>query len=245
MRYLVVGDIHANIHALDAVLAAARPLGFEHTLVLGDLVGYGASPNEVIDRLHELESVTAVRGNHDKVAAGLEEPAEFTTVAREGAIWTATALSEAHKAFLGALPTGPVAVTEMVEICHGTPFDEDEYVLDSLDALRALRGCNRPCCFYAHTHVPAAYSLHSGALGYVETASNEAMRLEPGPTYLVNVGSVGQPRDGDSRAAFGILDTDARTIRFHRVAYDIAAAQAAIRAAGLPDALAARLSRGR
>jgi len=245
MRYLVIGDIHANLHALDAVLAAAQPIGFDHTLVLGDLVGYGAYPNEVIDRLHDLGSLSAVRGNHDKVAAGLEEPEEFTTVAREGAAWTASALTKAHKAFLTALPRGPVAISESLEICHGTPYDEDEYVLDSLDALRALRGCSRPRCFYAHTHVPAVYSLHSGALGYLETASNNALTLEPGITYLVNVGSVGQPRDGDPRAAFGLLDTDAGTVRVHRVPYDVAGAQAAIRAAGLPEPLAARLARGR
>ena len=245
MRYLVMADIHANVHALDAVLAAARAEGFDRTLVLGDVVGYGAHPNETIDRLVALPDVTSVRGNHDKVAAGLAAPADFTAVARDGANWTIGILTEVHKAYLAGLPTGPVVVSEDIEICHGTPDDEDEYVLDSLDALRALRVCSRPLCLYAHTHVPAAYSLSGSTLGYVETASHEVMSLTPGTTYLVNVGSVGQPRDGDARAAFGILDATARAIRFHRVAYDVAAAEAAIRSAGLPEALAARLGRGR
>ena len=244
MRYLVISDIHANIEALDAVLAAAG--SYDHALVLGDLVGYGADPNVVIDRVLSLPSATFIRGNHDKVGAGLEDTEGFNYLARQAITWTANELTPEHRAWLAALPQGPVIVDSLVEICHGAPFDEDVYIFDDLDAMRALRASERPLCLFGHTHVPAAFHFDTelrtvGAL----RAARVDIAVDSQARYLVNCGAVGQPRDGNPRAAFGIFDTDTRSLTLMRVEYDVAAAQAKIIAAGLPEVLAHRLAVGR
>jgi diadenosine tetraphosphatase ApaH/serine/threonine PP2A family protein phosphatase len=244
MRYLVISDIHANIEALDAVLAAAG--SYDHALVLGDLVGYGADPNVVIDRVLSLPSATFIRGNHDKVGAGLEDTEGFNYLARQAITWTANELTPEHRAWLAALPQGPVIVDSLVEICHGAPFDEDVYIFDDLDAMRALRASERPLCLFGHTHVPAAFHFDGGArtVGGLRGARVD-IAVDAEARYLVNCGAVGQPRDGDPRAAFGMLDTETRTLTLMRVEYDVARAQAKIVAAGLPDVLAQRLAVGR
>jgi diadenosine tetraphosphatase ApaH/serine/threonine PP2A family protein phosphatase len=244
MRYLVISDIHANIEALDAVLAAAG--SYDHALVLGDLVGYGADPNVVIDRVLSLPSATFIRGNHDKVGAGLEDTEGFNYLARQAITWTANELTPEHRAWLAALPQGPVIVDSLVEICHGAPFDEDVYIFDDLDAMRALRASERPLCLFGHTHVPAAFHFDGGArtVGGLRGARVD-IAVDAEARYLVNCGAVGQPRDGDPRAAFGMLDTETRTLTLMRVEYDVAGAQAKIVAAGLPDVLAQRLAVGR
>jgi diadenosine tetraphosphatase ApaH/serine/threonine PP2A family protein phosphatase len=244
MRYLVISDIHANIEALDAVLAAAG--SYDHALVLGDLVGYGADPNVVIDRVLSLPSATLIRGNHDKVGAGLEDTEGFNYLARQAITWTANELTPEHRAWLAALPQGPVIVDSLVEICHGAPFDEDVYIFDDLDAMRALRASERPLCLFGHTHVPAAFHFDGGArtVGGLRGARVD-IAADAEARYLVNCGAVGQPRDGDPRAAFGMLDTETRTLTLMRVEYDVAGAQAKIIAAGLPDVLAQRLAVGR
>ena len=260
MRYLVISDIHANIEALDATLAAAGT--YDRALVLGDLVGYGADPNAVIDRIKSLPNATLIRGNHDKVGAGLEDVEGFNHLARFAIAWTAAALTRENHDWLAALPQGPVLVDDAVEICHGTPFDEDVYVFDDLDALRAIRAARRPLCLFGHTHVPAIFRFWSSD----PTGDPRAMRsirgdgelsMMPPPRispfevaldearYLVNVGAVGQPRDGDARAAFGFYDTATRVVTMMRASYDVEAAQAKIIAAGLPEVLAQRLAVGR
>src|SRR5687768_14709697 len=153
MRYLVISDIHANIEALDATLAAAADC--ERVLVLGDLVGYGADPNAVVEKIRALPAATLIRGNHDKVAAGLEDVEGFNYLARQAIEWTANTLTRENRAWLAELPMGPVLVEPFVEICHGAPFDEDCYVFDDLDATRAMRTARAPLCLYGHTHVPA------------------------------------------------------------------------------------------
>ena len=137
MRYLVLSDIHANLEALEATLAAAPP--YDSTLVLGDLVGYGADPNAVIECVRRLEPAVIIRGNHDKVAAGLEGAEGFNQIAREAIEWTTAALTAENSAWLAALPQGPVVIDDTVEICHGSPFDEDMYVFDDLDAFGATQ----------------------------------------------------------------------------------------------------------
>lgn len=244
MKYLVISDIHANLEALEATLAAAGP--HDHVLVLGDLIGYGADPNAVIARVRALPAATCIRGNHDKVGAGLEGVDGFNYLAKHAIAWTAATMSADARGWIAALPQGPVVVDDLVEICHGTPFDEDVYVFDDLDAMRSLRAARRPLCLYGHTHVPAAFRI-AGALEHLGPPRGPTFRiaLDEDARYLVNCGAVGQPRDGDPRAAFGVLDTTARTLTVMRVTYDVAAAQGKIIAAGLPDVLAQRLAVGR
>jgi diadenosine tetraphosphatase ApaH/serine/threonine PP2A family protein phosphatase len=245
MRYLVLADIHANGHALEAVLADAQVRGFDQILLLGDLIGYGAQPNEVLDRLASVPVAAAIRGNHDKVAVGLDDADAFNPAAKQGAEWTQHALTPAHAELVRALPRGPLIVTEWIEICHGSPYDEDAYVLDALDALNALRAARRPLCLFGHSHAPTAFLFADNELHCRETPEDFVLQVMPEWTCLVNVGSVGQPRDGDPRAAYGIADDDRKDVSFFRVPYDVAAAQQAIRDAGLPDALAKRLALGR
>jgi diadenosine tetraphosphatase ApaH/serine/threonine PP2A family protein phosphatase len=246
MRYLVISDIHANLEALDAVLAAAVPFGCERMLVLGDLVGYGADPNGVCDRIRALAPAAIIRGNHDKVGAGLETPEAFNSVARSAIRWTNEALTPDNRTWLANLPLGPVAVDDLIEICHGTPYDEDAYVFDESDAIRAMHSMSRPLCLFGHTHVQVGYHLRRDELSLVTADLRRPLEVTVGEgIYLVNPGSVGQPRDGDPRAGFMVVDTAARSLGIHRVAYPVEEAQARIRAEGLPEALAQRLGLGR
>jgi predicted phosphodiesterase len=247
VRYLILSDIHGNLEALDAVLAAAGERGYDQVLVLGDLVGYGADPNAVIERIRSLQPVAVIRGNHDKVAAGVEDADGFNTIARSAVSWTTLALSPENTAYLAELPVGPIAIDDLIEICHGTPFDEDAYVFDELDALRALEVASRPVCLFGHTHIPVVFTRSGDGLS-VDTADGEPLFTVPikdGCRYLINTGSVGQPRDGDPRAACGIADTAARTVELLRIEYPVATAQQKVLAAGLPDVLAKRLALGR
>ncbi|MCC7416690.1 MAG: metallophosphoesterase family protein [Acidobacteria bacterium] len=247
LRYLVLSDIHANLEALDACLGDARARGFDRTLVLGDLVGYGADPNAVIERILALRPEAIVRGNHDKAAAGLDDAEGFNTVARSAARWTFDALAPERRAWLAALPAGPIAADDLVEICHGSPLDEDAYLFDELDAIRALGAAARPLCLFGHTHFPIAFALWEGALDVMgpSTAAHAALALRPGGKYLLNPGSVGQPRDGDPRAAYAIVDVERKQVELTRLEYPVEQAGAKILEAGLPPVLAERLARGR
>ncbi|MFN8641859.1 MAG: metallophosphoesterase family protein [Candidatus Binatia bacterium] len=246
MRYLVLSDIHANLEALDAVLEAARAFPYDRVLVLGDLVGYGADPNAVVDKVRALQPHAVIRGNHDKVGAGLESPEAFNTVARAAIRWTYEALSDDNRDWLADLPAGPAVVDDLLAICHGTPFDEDVYVFDDTDVLRSMEASARRLCLFGHTHVQVGYRLANQSLT-LETADLRrplSIAIADGH-YLINPGSVGQPRDGDPRAGFGVYDAAAQVVEIHRVSYPIERAQARIREAGLPEALAQRLSIGR
>jgi predicted phosphodiesterase len=247
VRYLVLTDIHGNLEALDTCLADAGARGYDKVLVLGDLIGYGADPNAVVRRVQQLAPAAMVRGNHDKIARGMEEAEGFNMVARSAAQWTLDALLPEHRAWLLDLPEGPVLVDDVVEICHGSPFDEDAYIFDELDALRALKTSSRPLCLFGHTHYPVTFELNGDVLGAVGPAATAeaAIELRDNVKYLVNPGSVGQPRDGDPRAAYAIVNTDAKRVELFRLNYPIELAQAKVRAAGLPDVLARRLAAGR
>jgi diadenosine tetraphosphatase ApaH/serine/threonine PP2A family protein phosphatase len=246
MRSLVLADIHANIDALDAVLAAAEGLRIDQVILLGDLVGYNASPAAVLRRIESLDPTISVRGNHDKVCAGLESAFSFQPLARQAIEWTRRQLSPADLTTLAALPQGPLLVSDTTEICHGAPFDEDFYVMNSMDARRALEAMTVPLCLFGHTHVPSVFVTHGFAVRQ-EWLRPDSVQMIPWPAEgraLVNVGAVGQPRDGDPRAAFGVLDDGARTIELRRVTYDVAAAQRRILDAGLPASNAERLASG-
>lgn len=246
MRYLVLTDIHANLQALDAVLADAATQAWEQALVLGDLVGYGGDPNGVIARIQALAPAAIIRGNHDKVAARLVPATGFNPVARAAIQWTADTLTPAHAVWLAALPQGPLAVDDDIEVCHGTPFDEDVYLVGPAEAAQAADAASRPICLYGHTHVQTGFTVRDGRLARIPDDGRRPLQVEAGMgRLLLNPGAVGQPRDGDPRAAYAVVDTDLRLVTLHRVSYPVQDAQARILDAGLPVTLAARLSLGR
>jgi diadenosine tetraphosphatase ApaH/serine/threonine PP2A family protein phosphatase len=247
MRYLVLTDIHANLEALDTCLADSLRRTYDKTLVLGDMVGYGPDPNAVIDRVLALEPIAIVRGNHDKVACGLDQADGFNAVAKSAARWTLDVLTPGNREWLAALPAGPTAVDDLIEICHGAPFDEDAYIFDELDAVRALKVSTRPLCLFGHTHYPVTFELCTETIESAGSslAAESQVQLRDGCKYLINPGSVGQPRDGDPRAAYAIVDTAERRVELYRTKYPVTGTQAKILEAGLPEVLAHRLAAGR
>jgi predicted phosphodiesterase len=251
LRLLLLSDIHSNLEALDACMAFAP----RHDAVvnLGDIVGYGASPNEVSARSREIGG-TVVRGNHDKVVAGLEEVENFNPVAGLAALWNRGQLSDENLAWLRQLPKGPVIVPDFpgIQFVHGSPQDEDQYVVNIEDAVPSLVSSDASVTFFGHTHVQGSFVLHNGFgqaahPGYASVGNKETLeyQLETGTSYMINPGSVGQPRDGDWRAAFAVFDTEKRIVTFCRVPYDVRSAQERILAANLPQRLATRLAAGR
>ena len=246
MRYLILSDLHANLQSLDAVLADARGR-YDQALCCGDLIGYGADPNAIVDWVRA-NCTSVVRGNHDKACTGLDDLEWFNPVARHAALWTQRSLSPANAEYARTLPKGPIIV-ENFEMVHGSPYDEDEYVLAADEATQAFGYLERRLTFFGHTHVQGGFIWNQSR---VETilrpslrTSNQVMEIDPACAYLVNPGSVGQPRDGDPRAAYALFDSGASMLTYCRVPYDIAGAQKAIRDAGLPPILADRLAVGR
>lgn len=252
MRLLLLSDIHSNLEALEACLDAAP----EHDGVanLGDVVGYGASPNQVVDLVRAMAPIN-VRGNHDRACCGLEELANFNPIAADAAMWTRGELSDANMGWLRLLPEGPLgnAHWDDVQFVHGSPLDEDTYISSEFSADAALAGSTSHLTFFGHTHIQCAYArmrLVTEALPLepVSSASHvqiSRLSLDPATRYLVNPGSVGQPRDRDRRAAFAVYDDEKHEVLFYRVPYDIAGAQERILQAGLPRGLALRLEDGR
>jgi len=251
VRILLLSDIHANLEALDACLAAAP--SFDIAVNLGDIVGYGASPNEVSERSRDLGKVF-VRGNHDKAATGIMDLEDFNPMAAAAALWTRNELSQANLEWLKALPHGPVSLPEFpqVQLVHGSPNDEDEYVVSLGDALAPLITLTAPLTFFGHTHLQGGFFANgSAADGFrpeyrtVGQPESVSLQLKSNARYMINPGSVGQPRDGDWRAAFALFDTDAQVVHFHRTPYNLKSAQDRIFAAKLPPRLATRLAAGR
>lgn len=251
MRILLLSDIHANLEALDACLRVAP--SFDTVVNLGDIVGYGASPNEVTMRSRELGKIF-VRGNHDKAATGVMELDDFNPMAAAAAIWTRNELSPENLEWLRALPHGPVPMPDLpdIQLVHGSPNDEDEYVVSLGDALAPLITLTMPLTFFGHTHLQGGFFANgSSADGFrpeyrtVGQAESVALHLKSTARYLINPGSVGQPRDGDWRAAFALYDTNAQVVYFHRTPYDLKQAQDRIFEAKLPARLATRLAAGR
>ncbi len=246
MRYLILSDLHANWEALAAVLRDAEGRSYEAVLVLGDLVGYGASPNQVIEAVRGLAApLQAIRGNHDKVAAGLDDGGSFNATALAAARWTAGELSAANLRYLQELPAGPLEVTAGLTICHGSPRDEDAYLLSTGEAWEAFEAHPAALTFFGHTHVPSAFILRDEGIDLEVLQGDEAvLDVEPGARYLVNPGSVGQPRDRDPRAAYMLYDDERRQAVLRRVEYPVDEAQERIVDAGLPMILAERLPLG-
>jgi predicted phosphodiesterase len=249
MRALVLSDIHGNLHALEAVLEAAGE--FDQLWNLGDVVGYGANPNEVLDRIRAVATLH-VRGNHDRVCSGLTSTHGFNPVAAEAASWTQRKLTVANLEWLREMPKGPIRATSRAQCAHGSPLHEDHYIVSMRDAWTPLQRMESEITFFGHTHVQGGFSQHQQDWEevrpqYRETDTAEAWVLDVplGTRHLLNPGSVGQPRDGDWRAGYAMYDDDLARVTFYRIPYDLAAAQGAIRAAHLPDRLASRLAAGR
>jgi predicted phosphodiesterase len=245
VRYLILSDMHGNWDAFEVVLHRARRKRFDAVLVLGDLVGYGAAPNQVVEAVRELGRAYVVRGNHDKVVAGIDSGVNFNQTALQAALWTSRRLTAANLRYVRDLPRGPVEVESGLAICHGSPLDEDTYVFSDLDAYEIFSVHAVPVTFFGHTHIPSLFTLDSTGIGVAALRGRSGrIRLDPRARYLVNPGSIGQPRDRDPRASYMTFDTETRVVRWHRVAYPIAAAQQRIRKAGLPASLADRLAYG-
>ena len=249
MRALVLSDIHGNLQALEAVLGAGVP--FDQLWNLGDIVGYGANPNEVIELVRSL-AVVNVRGNHDRVCCGLTSSQGFNPVAAEAAQWTQRHLNDENLEWLRETPKGPVRATDRAMCAHGSPLHEDHYIITMRDAWAPLQRMETEITFFGHTHVQGGFSQHEeqweeARPQYRDRDITEHFVLEvpEGTRHLINPGSVGQPRDNDPRAGFAIYDETAATVTFYRIPYDIAGAQEAIRAVKLPERLAARLANGR
>jgi predicted phosphodiesterase len=256
MRALILSDIHSNIDALDAVLAAAP----EHDVVwnLGDLVGYNAAPVAVMQRVREIGNIF-VRGNHDRACSGLSDAENFNPIALATVRWTQRQLDDETTRWLREMPRGPIDPYEdevngrQVSCVHGSLLDEDQYLLSAEDAEEQPRDEHSRITFFGHTHIQGGFAANADGewfrLKPVYTEDNDPesyeLDLRESATYLVNPGSVGQPRDHDWRAAFALYDDNAERITFHRVPYDVRLAQMRIQRAGLPDMLGARLRVGR
>lgn len=249
MRYLILSDIHANYEAFSAVMNSTRRKRWEKAICLGDIVGYAAEVNQTVERLRAIKPLVVIRGNHDKVCSGVEGDerlAKFSRFARTAAEWTAKKLTQANRRYLATLPQGPKVVDGAFAIAHGSPLDEDAYVFSDVDALRVFRGTDFPICFIGHSHFPVIFSWDGFEVEMRMARPPEfRLKLDPNKRYLINPGSVGQPRDRCPLASFATYDSETRVLRIHRVRYDIAATQANILAAGLPSPLAERLSLGR
>jgi len=251
VRVLLLSDIHANYEALDACIEAAPP--YDLAINLGDVVGYGASPNEVIERTREICRFH-VRGNHDKACAGAMSLEGFNPIAALAAVWTREALSAENLAWLRALASGPLTVPELpnVQFVHGSPLDEDEYVISVTDALQPLLALPLAVTFFGHSHLQGGFSLYQDRGSEIHPqidAGNELdhseLQLNRNARYLINPGSVGQPRDGDWRSGFAVYDSDHSTVEFYRAPYDVDSASRRILDAQLPERLASRLMIGR
>ena len=251
VRILLLSDIHSNMEALEGCVAAAPVCDL--VVNLGDIVGYGANPNEVIERSRSMGK-HFVRGNHDKAAAGLMDLKDFNPIAGMAALWTREQLSPENLEWLRGLPQGPIHIPEVpqAQFVHGSPIDEDEYVVTPRDALEPLMATKVPLTFFGHSHVQGAFSTNPSETGglrpiYKTVGQKEVMemQLKEGVEYLINPGSVGQPRDGDWRAAFAVFESEEYRVSFHRVPYNLKSAQDRILAANLPQRLATRLATGR
>ncbi len=253
MRTLVISDIHANLQALEAVLAAAPQ--YDGVWNLGDIVGYGPNPNEVVDLARKLGGIV-VRGNHDRACSGMMHFSEFRDLslpAADAAHWTLRVLTKENTQWLAQLLRGPAwPILRKVQCVHGAPRNEDDYIFFREDARGAMDGSPAKIIFCGHTHWQVGWSLFQRELTPMKpeyrssaTAEKSELPLQKGWRYLVNPGSVGQPRDGDWRAAFAVYDDTEALLTWYRVPYKVHTAQKRIRRAELPETLAARLRKGR
>jgi predicted phosphodiesterase len=240
MRFAIFGDIHANLHALQAVLEDARVQGCTHSICMGDIVGYNAFPNECVAILRELDCPT-VKGNHDEQVSMDYIQEGLNPLAEKALNWTREHLGESEKQWLRELRFQ--RLVRDFTIVHATLDTPHKwgYVTSALDAAASFTYQHTALCFIGHTHRPVVYVRESS----VSMVPFETIKIEKNKKYLINVGSVGQPRDGDWRAAYCVYDTDKGELVLRRIPYDLEGAQRAILDAKLPEKLALRLAGGR
>lgn len=245
MRYLIFTDIHGNLEAFLAFLKFSQKHKIDHYLFLGDLVGYGASPNEIIQKIKDLKPISMIRGNHDKAVSEIDTVQTFNPIAASAIHWTRQEIRKKNLTYLEKLKKGPLVINDEISICHGAPFDEDHYIFGEFDAAEAFLNVTTSICFFGHTHFPFVYTEKDHFVeGTFLTGNLNEIKIEKGTKYLINPGSVGQPRDRNPRAGCAIFDSKTRKIKFYRLEYDIDEAQRKIIAANLPPALAERLGIG-
>jgi predicted phosphodiesterase len=248
VRHLILSDIHSNLEALEVCLEMAQGK-YDQAVCLGDLVGYGPDPDAVIEIIKPL-AVVIIRGNHDRASSGLTDASDFNILARLAAQWTRETITPEHFEFLRNLPPGPV-VMEGFQLVHGSVHDEDDYIMGPGQALPALRSLPTQVVCFGHTHCQGGFMLSpQGRYQSIRIPSKEngrtlTLRIEDGGRYLINPGSIGQPRDGDWRAAFAILDVEQRAVEYYRTPYDLPKTQEKMSKAGLPEPLIRRLKLGR
>jgi predicted phosphodiesterase len=240
VRYLILSDIHGNLEGLEAVLEHAKDQ-YDTIVNCGDLAGYGPDPNAVIDWCRTTNAVV-VRGNHDKACSQLDNLEWFNPVARISAVWTHSALTPENRQYLLELQQGPTTF-DGFRIFHGAPHDEDEYIVTDNEARVAGQFLDTQLSFFGHTHLQGGFTLHRNGVrrtpdGGIFAVTDESMQ------YLINPGSVGQPRDGDPRAGYAVYDTDEGTVECRRVDYDNVTTWRKIVQAGLPEVLGRRLMLG-
>ena len=245
----IVSDIHSNQEALAAVLGAIDNLPVDLLYCLGDLVGYNADPDACVEAILP-RAKAVVRGNHDKAVAGLLNLDWFNHAAKEAVLWTRRSAHAETLEEVRNLQPGPLEMEEGILLCHGTPYDEDAYLMDVGSIAESYRFLTEShpevrFCMHGHTHYPQVVVRRGERKKPEVLRGQEETRLEPGATYLINPGSVGQPRDGIALASFGILDTNRLVYRNLRVAYGVQETQRKILQAGLPPELARRLAEGR
>jgi predicted phosphodiesterase len=249
MRALIISDTHSNLEALEAVLNIAP--NYHQVWNLGDIVGYGASPNEVVERSRGLGGF-AVRGNHDRACSHEADIGDFNSEGARAILWTREVLTNENRDWLAGLPPGPLTPNGSDVACvHGTPADEDEYLISSAHAVVALYDHSAKIILFGHTHRQKGFIKTDLDWYYPQPQFDSStglvshgVTIHPGARYLLNPGSVGQPRDGDWRAAFAVYDTDRSLFTWYRTPYPVAESQVRIRNAGLPDRLADRLRTG-
>ncbi len=244
MRYLVFSDIHSNFEAFEKFLSQKKLKNVDKILFLGDLVGYGPDPDKVIDLFRGLPHVRSVRGNHDKVIADLESSSLFNPAAAFSAEWSKLKISPANYQFLKKLPKGPQVIDRFITICHGSTFDEDYYVFSQFEATESFKFMGTSIGFFGHTHFPIVYYLRNEKLDIVPLNENTRIKLDANTRYLINPGSIGQPRDKNPASSFIVFDSGKMEISFNRFSYDVTKTQKKIREAGLPELLASRLEAG-
>jgi len=244
VKTAVISDIHGNLTALKKYFDEIELLGVDRTVCLGDVVGYNPWPNECIDLLKR-HGIPTIMGNHDRVAAGIQEPVYFNDFAREAILWTRDTLTEKNRDYLRVLPE-QMTVDKKYLLVHGSIIDPDEYILTPVAAARNIKAMQDSndvtICFFGHTHTVSCFS---------SAETSDLLQVPPevslvdGRAYLINPGSIGQPRDGDSRASFLIFDEEEKRVEFHRFRYDIDSVLMELNRQGLDPFLGERLYLGK